>query len=189
VSLGWLNLQEYLGANQQQVDELAQRLDAQQVALDTGAAEAAAKGNSMSYSDFLARRRTAAAMRQDDAGRAAMLGGDAGDAFLAGRGTSLYRAPTMASASELQRSMDARRKAESDYWAQQASRNKGLADAQAVDRRRQDEAHVAAKRAMEERAGGPGYRDYSQAVEDSNRAARGKQVRRISDEEWARWTR
>lgn len=187
MSLGWLNLQEYLGANQGSADEMAQRLDAQQSALDEQAQGAARRGDSVSYGQFLAQRRTMASQRADESGRAAMLGGDAGDAFLAGRGKSNYRAPTMGSVEDMTRQQDASRQQEADYWRKQAERNKGLADQQAADRKRQEDSVTAAKRAMEERAGGPGYRQYSDAVRNSFDKSRGKQVRVISDEEQKRW--
>ena len=189
MSLGWLNLQEYLGANQGSADEMAQRLDAQQSELDSQASSAAGRGDSVSYGQFLARRRQMAAQRADESGRAEMVGGDAGDALLAQRGKSNYVARPMASVEDVRRSAEARRQQESDYWMKQAERNKGLTAERDAARKAQDERFAAAKKAMEERAGGPGYRAYSNAVARSYDKSRGKQVRVISDEENDRWTR
>lgn len=188
MSLGWMNLQEYLGANQQQADELASRLDAQQRGIDDAAIGAANRGDTMDYNEFLAKRRTAQSMRASESGRAAMLGGDAGDALLASRGASAYKPPTLDTGAEMARKAAERKKAADDYWAQQAERNRGLAASADAERKKQSSDFDAAKRAMTERAGGPGYLEYSKAAEKSYADARGG-PRRISQEEWNRWTR
>lgn len=187
MSLGWLNLQDYLDANQGAADDMAQRLDAQQQALDTQATQAASRGDSVSYGQFLAKRRTMASQRGDETGRAALLGGEAADSFLAGRGRSNYQQRATSSADAVRQQQDATRQREADYWQRQAERNRGLAQRDAEARRRRDESVTAAKRAMEERAGGPGYRAYSDAVRRSFDKSRGKQVRVISEEESKRW--
>lgn len=190
MSLGWLNLQEYLGANQGSADEMAQRLDAQQADVDAQASQAAASGNSMSYGQFLQKRRQMASQRADESGRAAMLGGNVTDAFLAAKGRSTYSAPTgLPSVNDVQRRADASRQQEADYWARQAERNKGLAAERDAARKKQDDSVTAAKKAMEERAGGPGYRAYSDSVARSFDKSRGRQVRVVDSEEADRWTR
>lgn len=189
MSLGWLNLQDYLGANQGAADDMAGRLDAQQMGVDAQAQEAATRNDSVSYGKFLAQRRQMAAQRADESGRAALLGGDAADSFLASQGKSTYSAPTMASAGDIQRRADASRQQEADYWAKQAARNRGLTAERDVARKKQDDSVTAARKAMEERAGGPGYRAYSDSVARSYDKSRGRQVRVVDSEEADRWTR
>lgn len=188
MSLGWMNLQDYLGANQAAADDMAQRLDAQQQQLDLDATQAAEAKEPVSYGQFLANRRAMAAQRADDTGRAALLGGEAADSFLAGKGRSNYRPREMASAEDLRKQRDAWNQRESDYWNRQAERNKAISQKEADARRQQDESVASARRAMEDRAGGPGYGAYSNAVQKSFDASRGKQVRVISDEESKRWS-
>lgn len=187
MSLGWMNLQEYLAANQGAADDMSGRLDAQQAELDTQGQQAATKGDSLSYGQYLAKRRQMATMRGTDEGRAAMLGGEAGDAFLAGRGRSTYQPRTVGTLDEMQRASAERKKASDDYWAQQAERNRGLTVQAEAARQKQTDDVAKARRAMEERAGGPRYREYSDAVSKSYDNARGG-MRRVSQEEWDRWT-
>lgn len=147
MSLGWLNLQEYLGANQGSADEMAQRLDAQQAGVDAQASQAAVNGNSMSYGQFLQKRRQMASQRADESGRAAMLGGNVTDAFLAAKGRSTYSAPTMDP-----RAVDSRKAEEADYWAKQAERNKGIAARDAAERQKQQSGYEKARTAYTTRA-------------------------------------
>lgn len=141
MSLGWLNLQDYLGANAGNVDEQATKLDA---ATYRQAPQAnGTQPTSMGYGEYLARKRSAAT----EEGAAAMMGGDATDVMLARRGKSsawkpLVRDPSVA----------AGMKADEDaYWAKQAERNKGLAQSAADARTKQDAGFDKAKKAYGER--------------------------------------
>jgi hypothetical protein len=179
MSLGWLNLQEYLGANAGVADDMATRVD------DAAFSRPANSPAAMSYGEFLARRRTT----QSESGRAALLGGDAGDAAIAGMGKSRAAQPTIVDPQAKARQDAANRQSESSYWAKQAERNKGLAAQSAADRQKQADSVTAARKAMEQRAGGPGYGAYSREVENSFNKSRGRQVRVIGQEEADRWTR
>lgn len=177
MSLGWLNLQEYLNANSGTVDDMATQVDNAAYGQPSGAPA------SMSYGEYLARRRVA----QVESGRAALLGGDAGDSFLASQGKSRAAQPNIVDPQAKARQDAANRQTERAYWEKQAERNRGLASTAAAERQKQADSVTAAKKAMENRAGGPGYRQYSQAVEKSYSASRGRQVRTISQEEQDRW--
>lgn len=182
MSLGWLNLQDYLGANAGNVNEQATRLD-------EATFQQAPQGNgtqptSMGYGEYLARKRTAAT----DEGAAAMMGGDVTDVMLARRGKSNASRPDIRDPAAAERQRIDNQKREADYWAQQSTRNKSLAEQYGADRKRQDDSVTAAKKAMEDRAGGPGYRAYSDAVRNSYDKSRGKQVRTVSKEEADKWT-
>ena len=183
MSLGWLNLQDYLGANAGNVDDQATKLDEA-----TFAPAPQANGTqpaSMGYGEYLARKRTAAT----EEGAAGLMGGDATDVMLARKGKSRFAGPTSFAdpAAAARQRMD-NQKREADYWAQQSTRNKSLAEQYGADRKRQDDSVTAAKKAMEDRAGGPGYRAYSDAVRNSYDKSRGRQVRTVSKEEADKWT-
>lgn len=178
MSLGWLNLQEYLGANAGVADDMATQVDNAAYGQPTGAPA------SMSYGEYLSRRR----MTQNESGRAALLGGDAGDAAIASMGKSRAAQPNIVDPQAKARQDAANRQSEASYWAKQAERNKGLAAQAAADRQKQADSVTAARKAMEQRAGGPGYGAYSREVENSFAKSRGKQVRVIGQEEANRWT-
>lgn len=186
MSLGWMNLQEYLGANQGAADDMSRQLDEQQTAVDDSATQAATRNDPVSYSKFLAQRRQLAAQRKTEEGRAGMLGGGAADAFLAGRGQSNYSARPMASVADIDARRQADQQREADYWDAQKRRNAGLAQSAADEKRRQDESFAKARRALGQT---PGYGRYSNAVGRSFDESRGRQVRVISKEESDEWTR
>lgn len=179
MSLGWLNLQEYLGANTGVVDDMATRVDNAAYSQPTGAPA------SLSYGEYLARRRVA----QSETGRAALLGGDAGDSFLASQGRSRAAQPNIVDPQAKARQDASNQAASQAYWAKQAERNRGLVAERDAARKKQDDSVTAAKKAMEERAGGPGYRAYSDSVARSFDKSRGRQVRVVDSEEADRWTR
>jgi hypothetical protein len=174
MSLGWLNLQDYLGANEGNLDGQAQQLDERAYAMPEGR-------QSMPYGEFLARRR----QRNDESGAAALLGGDATDVMLARKGKS-YAAPnTFDPAAKARQDADNRRK-EADYWEQQKQRNAGISQRDADSKRQQQERFDSSRRAMGQTSG---YGRYSNAVGKSFDDARNKQVRTISEEEYSTWTR
>ena len=111
---------------------------------DEKAAEAATKGEPLSYTKFLAHRRQMASQRQTDEGRAGLLGGDAGDAFLAGRGASSYSARPMASPGEVIAQRQRNQQREADYWTEARKRNAGLAQRDA-DEKKQQQTYVIPK--------------------------------------------
>ena len=185
MSLGWLNLQDYLGANAGNLDAQATQLDERAYAMPEGK-------TSMPYGEFLARRR----QRNDETGAAALLGGDATDALLARKGKSSYAAPNTYDPAAKARQDEANRKAEADYWDKAAVRNQGLATRNAAERDKQASDFAASKAAYDARRNGPDYNAYSRAVEksfaDSQRGpmVRGQdRMRVISEEEYNAWTR
>lgn len=183
MSLGWMNLQDYLGANAGNVDDQATKLDAatyQQAPQANGT-----QPTSMGYGEYLARKRSAAT----EEGAAALMGGNAADVMLARRGKSSMQTPQTFDPRAKATQDAANRKQEADYWAQQKTRNSGLAEQGAADRRRQDDAFGTAREAVDSRKRKPTYAAYSDAAQKSRDAARGKEVRTISDEEWNTWTR
>lgn len=175
MSLGWLNLQDYLGANAGVVDEEAQR--ASDAALNNPAGEAA----SMSYGEYLARRR----QLSTDAGRAALVNGGTADGFLAGRGRAVERQPNIVDQEAVRRQRESERKAELDYWAKQATRNSRLTAESDAAKQKQTTDYDNARRAIGRL---PGYGSYSNAVDRSFEEARrpGREIRVISDEEYRR---
>mgnify|MGYP003418830820 CR=1 FL=1 len=175
MSLGWLNLQDYLGANAGNLDAQATQLDERAFAMPEGK-------TSMPYGEFLARRR----QRNDETGAAALLGGDATDALLARKGKSSYAAPNTYDPAAKARQDEANRKAEADYWDKAAVRNQGLAVRDADEKRKQQESFDAARRATGRTSG---YGSYSNAVGRSFDESRGRQIRTISEEEYNAWTR
>lgn len=150
MSLGWLNLQDYLAVNQDAADNMATRLDTQAQDIEQAGAQAATQGNALSYGQYLAKRRTQQAMRAKDSTRGALLGGDIGDALLARKGTSRAQpsGSSMDAAAQQRAAFDA---SESDYWAKQAERNKGLATAETQRAGAQTDAFGRARKAYGER--------------------------------------
>lgn len=120
--LGWLNLQDYVGANQGAADDMAQARENDDVLLDQEGAQAVANGDRLSYGQYLAKRR----MRELDS---TPVGGNSVDALLVRRG----RAQSMGRTGHDWDKAAAARGAAADtdraYWDKQALRNKGIADA------------------------------------------------------------
>lgn len=171
MSLGWLNLQDYLEANQGSADDMAQRLEDQDTAIDQQGSAAVQSGSRLSYGQYLAKRRTQEALRAKDSGRAALLGGDIGDSLLAreGRATAGPRSGSDWNQAEANRAAAA--SSERDYWDKQAARNKGLASANDDARVAQDKAYGSSfsawdKRNTEDLHRGQG--DIEQADRDAN---------------------
>jgi len=144
MSLGWLNLQDYVGANQGAADDMATRLDTQAADIEQQGAQAASHGNALSYGQYLAKRRTHESMRAKDSTRGALLGGDIGDSLLARKGTSRAQPSGANMDRAFQQYLDAQ-KSESDYWAKQAERNKGLTAQADAARNAQADAFGAAR--------------------------------------------
>ena len=140
--LGWLNLQDYLGANAGNVDDQATKLD--EGAFQQAPQANGAQPTSMGYGEYLARKRTAAT----EEGAAGLMGGDATDVMLARRGKSNARQPLVRDPSV----MAGLKADEESYWAKQAERNKGIAQSAADARTKQDAAFGKAKKAYGERA-------------------------------------
>jgi hypothetical protein len=150
MSLGWLNLQDYLAVNQDAADNMATRLDTQAAEAEQAGAQAATAGNALSYGQYLAKRRTQQAMRAKDSTRGALLGGDIGDSLLARKGVSRAEVPSSSMDRAYQQNLDAQ-KSEADYWAKQADRNKGLATAETQRSGAQADAFGKARKAYGDR--------------------------------------
>lgn len=172
--MSWLNLQDYLEANAGVADEQATRLDE--------ATFGKPQPQGMALGEYLARKRVAST----DEGASALMGGDITDVMLARRGQSQAARPMTFDPQAKARQDAANQQREASYWQEQAKRNQRLSDEAKAARQKQDDSVAASRKAMEERAGGPGYRAYSEAAEKSFSRARGG-PRRISEEEWTRW--
>ena len=146
-----MNLQDYLAVNQGAADDMATRLDTQAAETEQAGAAAASQGNALSYGQYLAKRRTQQAMRAKDSTRGALLGGDIGDSLLARQGTSRAEAPSSNMDRAYQQNVDAQR-SESDYWAKQTERNRGLASAESERAGAQGAAYGQARKAYGDRA-------------------------------------
>lgn len=145
-----MNLQDYLAVNQGAADDMATRLDTQAAETEQAGAAAASQGNALSYGQYLAKRRTQQAMRAKDSTRGALLGGDIGDSLLARQGTSRAEAPSSNMDRAYQQNVDAQR-SESDYWAKQTERNRGLASAESERAGAQGAAYGQARKAYGDR--------------------------------------
>lgn len=178
-----MNLQDYLGANAGNLDEQATRLD-EATFRQTPQADGT-QPTSMSLGEYLARKRTAST----DEGAAALLRGNVTDVMLARRGKSTARQPDTYDAAARNAEAEKYRQREADYWRQQQERNTGRAQQRDAEKASQATAYEASRRAAEDKAGGPGYRKYSQAVEKSYGQSRGRGVRVISQEEQDQWAR
>lgn len=145
-----MNLQDYLAVNQGAADDMATRLDTQAAETEQAGAAVASQGNALSYGQYLAKRRTQQAMRAKDSTRGALLGGDIGDSLLARQGTSRAEAPSSNMDRAYQQNLDAQR-SESDYWAKQTERNRGLASAESERAGAQGAAYGQARKAYGDR--------------------------------------
>lgn len=191
MSLGWMNLVDYLNANRGAADELASTLDAQQQQAEEAAVGEVQQGRAaMSLGEYEARARSMRQARATDEGRAALLGGTTSDAFLAGRGQSGY---TPTADFDAMRKSQARRQQESDeYWRQQAARNQASQAEREKATKTQREGFAQVRDAYVKRHGDPETnRRYSDAVKRSfDEAYRTRDgVRRISKEEEDAWNR
>jgi hypothetical protein len=120
-----------VGANQGAADEMAQTRENEDALLDQQGAQAAAKGDRLSYGQYLAKRR----MRELDS---TPTGGNVTDNLLANRGKAQSQGRTGFNWNAAQNQRDNVAGVEGDYWARQAERNKGIASADKTAREEQD---------------------------------------------------
>jgi hypothetical protein len=113
--LGWLDLQQYLEANREGEQQRADMDAAADFRESEAAINAANQGNTMPYSQYLAKRRLRESIGTGEA---------AGDRFL--RSNVDTGAPEVADLRNIERQRNQRQAAEKSYWETQQKRNAGL---------------------------------------------------------------
>jgi hypothetical protein len=176
--LGWLDLQQYLEANREGEQQRADMDAAADFRESEAAINAANQGNTMPYSQYLAKRRLRESMGTGEA---------AGDRFL--RANVDTGAPEVADLQNIERQRNQRQAAEKSYWEAQQKRNAGLRADEDARRKAQDDAFGAAQTAYRQFEGRePGYGRYSNKVQQSFLDARNPRgVRVITDDEYNKY--